>query len=230
MYLRISVEVSRGRAERDHEPGRVPRRARGEPVALEEDDVLPAHVGQVVGDRAADDAAADDDDAGAVGDGGARHESQGNTRRPARPGGTTAEPPRGGASPGSGKDVNNPYLRIRLAQCPSPRRSTCPAGSRWSPGRAVPMGSASPPPGCSPSSAPPCWSAPPPPGSRRGSASCARPATTRPGSPGISPMRTPRPAWCRRRCGSGGGSTSWSTTPAWSPPPTRCSSPARWAR
>ena len=63
MYLRISVEVSRRRAERDHEPGGVPGGARGQPVALEQHDVLPAHVGQVIGDRAADDAAADDDDA-----------------------------------------------------------------------------------------------------------------------------------------------------------------------
>ena len=52
-----------GRAEGDHEPGGVPGGAGGEAVALEEHDVLPAHVGQVVGDRAADDAAADDDDA-----------------------------------------------------------------------------------------------------------------------------------------------------------------------
>ena len=66
MYLRISVEVSERRAERDHQPGGVPGGARGQAVALEQDDVLPAHVGQVVGDGAADDAAADDDDAGAI--------------------------------------------------------------------------------------------------------------------------------------------------------------------
>ena len=52
----------RRRAEGDHQPGRVPRRARGEPVALEQHDVLPAQVGEVVGDRGADDAAADDHD------------------------------------------------------------------------------------------------------------------------------------------------------------------------
>ena len=53
----------RGRAEGDHQPGRVPRGARREPVALEEHDVVPARVSQVIGDRGADDAAADDDHA-----------------------------------------------------------------------------------------------------------------------------------------------------------------------
>src|SRR5262249_56346534 len=56
-----------GGAEADHEPGGVPGGAGGDAVALEEHDVFPAHVGEVVSDRAADDAAADDDDAGALG-------------------------------------------------------------------------------------------------------------------------------------------------------------------
>ena len=56
-----------GRAEGHHEPRRVPGGARGEAIALEEDDVLPAHVAEVIGDGAADDAATDDDDAGALG-------------------------------------------------------------------------------------------------------------------------------------------------------------------
>jgi hypothetical protein len=54
----------RRRAETRHQPGRVPGRAGGEPVALQDDDVGPAQVGQVVGDRRADDSPADDDDAG----------------------------------------------------------------------------------------------------------------------------------------------------------------------
>ena len=47
-----------GGAESDDQPGRVPRRARGEPIALQQHDVLPAHVRQVIGDRRPDDAAA----------------------------------------------------------------------------------------------------------------------------------------------------------------------------
>ncbi len=55
-----------GRAEGDHQPGRVPGGARGQPVALEQHGVFPAQVGQVVGDRRSDDAASDDDDARAL--------------------------------------------------------------------------------------------------------------------------------------------------------------------
>jgi hypothetical protein len=51
--------------EAGHQPGRVPRRARGQPVALEEQHVGPSELTEVVGDRGADDAAADDHDAGA---------------------------------------------------------------------------------------------------------------------------------------------------------------------
>ena len=61
------------RAEAGHQPGRVPRRTAGEPVALEHDDVGPALVGEVVGDRAPDHAATDDDDAGPVGQLGESH-------------------------------------------------------------------------------------------------------------------------------------------------------------
>ena len=88
--LEPGVEVARvlahlgrglgGRAEGDHQPGRVPGGARGEPVALEQHHVLPAHVGQVVGDRAADDAAADDDDARALGQDRVAHAAD-STRR-----------------------------------------------------------------------------------------------------------------------------------------------------
>ena len=56
----------RGRPEARHQPGRVPRRTAGEPVALQHDDVGPALVGEVVGDRAPDHAAPDDDDTGPV--------------------------------------------------------------------------------------------------------------------------------------------------------------------
>jgi hypothetical protein len=45
----------------------MPRGARRQPVAFEQHDVAPAHVGEVVGDRAADDPAADHDGAGALG-------------------------------------------------------------------------------------------------------------------------------------------------------------------
>ena len=64
---RVLAHLGRGlrrRAERHHQPGRVPRRAGRELVALEEHDVAPAHVRQVVRDRAADDAATDHDDPG----------------------------------------------------------------------------------------------------------------------------------------------------------------------
>ena len=55
------------RTEGDDQPGRVPGRARGELVALQQDDVRPPHVREVVGDRAADDATPDHDDLGALG-------------------------------------------------------------------------------------------------------------------------------------------------------------------
>ena len=45
------------------EPRRVPGGAAGQLAPLEQDDVAPAELGQVIGDAAADDAAADDDDA-----------------------------------------------------------------------------------------------------------------------------------------------------------------------
>ena len=43
------------------EAGRMPGGARGQPLALEEHHIAPAELGQVIGDRAADDAPADDD-------------------------------------------------------------------------------------------------------------------------------------------------------------------------
>ena len=75
-----------GGAEAGHQPGRVPRRTAGEAVALEEHDVGPAFVREVVGDRAADHAATDDDDTGPVrqsGGRGHRHKVAGD-RPPAR--------------------------------------------------------------------------------------------------------------------------------------------------
>ena len=51
---------------------RVPGRAAGEGALLEQDDIGPAEVSQVVGDRRADDSAADDDHAGPVGQGAIR--------------------------------------------------------------------------------------------------------------------------------------------------------------
>jgi hypothetical protein len=56
----------RGGPEGDHEPGRVPGGAAGEPVAFQQHHVGPAQVRQVVGDGRADDPAAHDDDAGAL--------------------------------------------------------------------------------------------------------------------------------------------------------------------
>ena len=50
-----------GGAEARHQARRVPRGARGEPVALEHEHVGDPEVGQVVGDRRADDPAPDDD-------------------------------------------------------------------------------------------------------------------------------------------------------------------------
>ena len=73
--LEPGVEVTRvaahpqrrlvGHAGRGDEPGGVPGRPRGQLVALEQQDVAPAQLGQVVGDAGADHAAADDDDLGA---------------------------------------------------------------------------------------------------------------------------------------------------------------------
>ena len=77
----------RRRAERHHQPGRVPGGAGGEPVALEQHDVL-AQVGQVVGDRGADDAAADHDDAGAL-----REDGLGHGREPRTPTQSGADSP-----------------------------------------------------------------------------------------------------------------------------------------
>jgi hypothetical protein len=59
--MRVALRVARGLAD---EPGRVPRRAAGEPALLEQHDVLDAELGEVIGGRGARDAAADDDDAG----------------------------------------------------------------------------------------------------------------------------------------------------------------------
>lgn len=67
-----AVEADRGRgvrrrAEAGHQAGRVPGGAGGESVAFEDDDVGPAEVGEVIGDRGADDPAPDDDDSGSFG-------------------------------------------------------------------------------------------------------------------------------------------------------------------
>src|SRR5262249_37058874 len=51
-----------------HQAGGVPGGAAGELLALEQQHVLPAELGQVIGERAADDAAADDDDLGVGGE------------------------------------------------------------------------------------------------------------------------------------------------------------------
>ena len=103
---------------------------------------------------------------------------------------------------------------VRIGQCPCQRRSTCPAASPWSPGRAVPTASASPRAGLL---------------AELGAAVMVSATTDRiearagelraagfdaPGSSATSPARTPRPGWCRPRWSGGGGWTSWSTTPA----------------
>ena len=56
------------RAQLADQPGRMPGRAAGELLALQQHHVGDAELGQVIGDRAADDAAADDDDIGAGGE------------------------------------------------------------------------------------------------------------------------------------------------------------------
>ena len=55
------------RAQLPDQSGRMPGRAAGQPPLLQQHDVAPAVLGQVIGDRAADDAAADDDGARAIG-------------------------------------------------------------------------------------------------------------------------------------------------------------------
>ena len=68
---RVVAHASRGfgeGTERHHEARRVPGRARGEPVALEQDRLgTPAHMPEVVSHRGSDDPPADDDDAGSGG-------------------------------------------------------------------------------------------------------------------------------------------------------------------
>ena len=76
-----------GGAEAGHQAGRVPRGARGEPVALEHEHVGDPEVGQVVGDRGADDAAPDDDDPGPLRQ--RRRRGRGGGRRRRRTGGST---------------------------------------------------------------------------------------------------------------------------------------------
>ncbi len=68
----LAVEIARvlahlgrrlGRGpERHHQAGRMPGRAGREPVALQQHHVLPAHAGEVIGHRGADDAAPDHHD------------------------------------------------------------------------------------------------------------------------------------------------------------------------
>ena len=53
-----------GRAQLADQAGRVPRRAVGQPVLLDQDDVRPAQLGEVVEDAAAADAASDDNSSG----------------------------------------------------------------------------------------------------------------------------------------------------------------------
>ena len=69
--LRVLRELGLGLgvAQRRQQSGGVPGRPAGELLALEQHDVAPAELGEVIGDRAADDAAADDDDTGAGGQG-----------------------------------------------------------------------------------------------------------------------------------------------------------------
>ena len=64
--LRHPGERLGGHAARHDQPGRVPRGARGELVAFEEDDVGPAEMCEVIGDAGADHATADDHDPGGV--------------------------------------------------------------------------------------------------------------------------------------------------------------------
>ncbi len=68
---RVQPDRGRGlrrRPEAGHQACGVPRGAAGEAVALEQDHVGPAGVGEVVGDGAADHTSADHDDAGTVGE------------------------------------------------------------------------------------------------------------------------------------------------------------------
>ena len=77
-----AVEADRGRGvrrrtEAGHQAGRVPGGAGREPVAFEDDDIGPPQMGQVIGDRRADDASADDDDPGSRGQRRWRHRCDG---------------------------------------------------------------------------------------------------------------------------------------------------------
>ena len=71
LLLQVGVEIDRvfreprqvgGVERRAHQPRRMPGRAAGQLLALQQDHVLPAELGQVIGDGAAGDPAADDDD------------------------------------------------------------------------------------------------------------------------------------------------------------------------
>ncbi len=75
----------RGGAERHHESGGVPGRPGCEPVALEQNDIGPAEVGEVVRKRGPDHAAPNDDGAGAVRDGRSRGRGAGHATIMAAP-------------------------------------------------------------------------------------------------------------------------------------------------
>ena len=61
MYCASSRQIVR-RAQLSDETCRVPGRAAGELLPLEQHDVFPAELNEMIGDAAADDATADDDD------------------------------------------------------------------------------------------------------------------------------------------------------------------------
>ena len=65
-----------GCAEASDEPGGMPRRATGELVLFQQQDIFPAEPGQMISDAAADNAAPDDDDRGLDGEKGI-HDSTG---------------------------------------------------------------------------------------------------------------------------------------------------------
>ena len=108
----------RGRAEGGHEARRVPGRAGGQPVALQQDDVPPAQLGQVIRHRAADHPASDDHDARP-----ARQFLAGHRRPPPVCARTLCAPGDEGQRSGGAADTKNPASA-------SSSGPTTPGGSR----------------------------------------------------------------------------------------------------
>ena len=123
------ARLARG-PEAGHQAGGVPRRARGEAVALEDEHVGDPQVGQVVGDGGADDASTDDDDARPGGERGTAALSAG--RLHGRGGvGAGGVGRRGGGALGRGGAAHRPNLSVASGT----EKRARPGSSPWHQGK-----------------------------------------------------------------------------------------------